>query len=355
MNTIIKSYNMDKIADVLAIENPIAKRVAARKNPTPGVEMSICVKDGKMYFSSRAVYAAIGSAGNVYIKTDTNCGFTYDGKTIKYWFGKNPFQHVPLDDIYTLMTHLGLDWIKSKEFNSLYFHYKSVVLKILQGKITNFEDLYKAIMKSMRVKNCSPKLFEKVLNHMTRFQISQLVRVTENHGEQFIAYMKQDKNLQILGDTIEQAVLLGEKIDLRWSNKRLNEVHTDFTRRIMFYEAETVKNVDFTIPEVKYIAEERNFEYISNNRRLYEEGLIQKHCVYTNYSYMCIDKKYLVFNIDGYTLGVNVNNSVDNSSVFNKRFTFNQLYGKFNAPAPIEISQKAEHFIEELNSRVTLN
>lgn len=355
MNTIIKSYNMDKIADVLAIENPIAKRIAVGKSPISGYETSICVKDGKTYFSSRYMCTAIGSTGNVYVKSETKCGFTYDGKTIKYWFGKSPFQHLSQEDLYALMTHLGLDWIKSKEFNSLYFHYKSVVLKILQGKITNFEDLYKAIMKSMRVKNCSPKLFEKVLNHMRRFQISQLVRVTENHGEQFIAYMKQDKNLQILGDTIEQAVLLGEKIDLRWSNKRLNEVHTDFTRRIMFYEAETVKNVDFTIPEVKYIAEERNFEYISNNRRLYEEGMIQKHCVYTNYSNMCIDKRFLVFNIDGYTLGVNVNNSVDNSSVFNKRFTFNQIYGKFNAPAPIEISQKAEHFIEELNSRVTLN
>jgi hypothetical protein len=345
---------MDEIANILAIENPIAKRIAARKNPTPGMEISICVKDGKTYFSSRMVNLAIGSAGQVYVKSDTNCGFTYDGKTIKYWFGKNPFQHLSEDDVSALMKHLGLDWIQSKDFNSMYYHYKSVVLKILEGKITNFEDLYKAIMKSMHIKNCSPKLFETVLNHMNRFQISQLVSVTENHGEQFIAYMKPDKNLQILEDTIQQAKLLGEKIDLRWSNKRINEVHTDFTRMIMFYEADTVKNVDFTIPEVEYIAKERNFEYISNNRRLFEEGMIQKHCVFTNYSQMCIDKRYLVFNIDGYTLGVNVHYFTLPSFVV-KTFTFNQLFGKFNAPAPLEIDQKAKEFVEDLNSRVTLN
>jgi hypothetical protein len=345
---------MNEIANILAIENPIAKRIAARRNPTPGMEISICVKDGKTYFSSRMVSLAIGSVGQVYVKSDTNCGFTYDGKTIKYWFGKNPFHNLSEDDISKLMNHLGLDWIQSKDFNSMYYHYKSVVLKILQGKITNFEDLYKVIMKSMRINNCSPKLFETVLNHMNRFQISQLVSVTENHGEQFIAYMKPDKNLQILEDTIQQAKLLGEKIDLRWSNKRINEVHTDFTRRIMFYEADTVKNVDFTIPEVEYIAKERNFEYISNNRRLFEEGMMQKHCVFTNYSQMCIDKRYLVFNIDGYTLGVNVNYFADQSSVV-KTFTFSQLFGKFNAPAPLEIDQKAKEFVEDLNSRVTLN
>ena len=345
---------MDEIANILAIENPIAKRIAARRNPTPGIEISICVKGAKTHFSSRTVSLAIGSAGQVYVKGDTTCGFTYDGKTLKYWFGKNPFQYLSQDDISTLMKHLGLDWIQSKDFNSMYYHYKSVVLKILKGKITNFEDLYKAIMKIMRIKNCSPKLFETVLNVRTRFQISQLVSVTENHGEQFIAYMKPDKDLQILEDTIQQAKLLGEKIDLRWSNKRINEVHNDFTRMIMFYEADTIKNVDFTIPEVEYIAKERNFEYISNNRRLFEEGMIQKHCVFTNYSHMCIDKRYLVFNIDGYTLGVNVYYFTDQSSVV-KTFSFNQLYGKFNAPAPIEISQKAERFIEELNSRVTLN
>jgi len=354
MNTILQSHNMDEIANILAIENPIAKRIAARKNPTPGMEISICVKDGKTYFSSRMVSLAIGSAGQVYVKSDTNCGFTYDGKTIKYWFGKNPFQHLSEDDISKLMKHLGLDWIQSKDFNSMYYHYKSVVLKILEGKITNFEDLYKAIMKSMRIKNCSPKLFETVLNHMNRFQISQLVSVKENHGEQFIAYMKPDKNLQILEDTIQQAKLLGEKIDLRWSNKRINEAHTNFTRMIMFYEAETIKNVDFTIPEVEYIAKERNFEYISNNRRLFEEGMMQKHCVFTNYSQMCIDKRYLVFNIDGYTLGVNVNYFTNQSSVV-KTFTFSQLFGKFNAPAPLEIDQKAKEFVEDLNSRVTLN
>jgi hypothetical protein len=69
---------------------------------------------------------------------------------------------------------------------------------------------------------------------------------------------------------------------------------------------------------------------------------------------MCIDKRYLVFNIDGYTLGVYVNYFTNQSSVV-KTFTFSQLFGKFNAPAPLEIDQKAKEFVEDLNSRVTLN
>lgn len=347
--------HQEEIQRTKAIENKIARKIAWKKiSASSGFNLSR--KDGKLHFSGTSYTPSIGVYGQIYMQRKTESGFTFDGKKVRFWFGdKNCLLKMGYNHFELVLNTLGIDWLLSKRDSFIVSYALSratILAKILSFKITNFTDLTKFVIKSSKLR-CSVATFEKYATDSSSFYfLKKISRLTENVDENAKVYFGTDlyehggTPIHLLRDILDQAETLEEKVDLRWSSKRLNEVHTDFTRRLMFYETEAVPEDYFGIPEVQNIADSLGIEYITNSKRLYTESYTMKHCVYTSYGDVARRKQYLVFHIDGYTLGLRVNNSVNSKSVVAE---WDQLYGKFNSNPDDETKVIAKRFVEELN------
>lgn len=348
--------HQEKIQQAKAIENKIARKIAWKKI-TSCSAFNVSRKDGKLHFSITSYTPSIGVYGQIYMQRKTESGFTFDGKKVRFWFGdKNCLLKVGYNDFKLVLNALGIDWLLSKRdsFITTYALAKPTILaKILSFKITNFTDLTKFVIKSSKLR-CSVATFEKYAIDTSSFYfLKKISRLTENVDENAKVYFGVDLSLStvapihILRDILDQAETLEEKVDLRWSSKRLNEVHTDFTRQLMFYETEAVPEDYFGIPIVQNIADSQGIEYITTSKRLYTESYTMKHCVYTSYGDVARRKQYLVFHIDGYTLGLRFSKPLNSKSVVAE---WDQFYGKFNSNPDDETTAIAKRFVEELNN-----
>jgi len=352
--------HQEKIQQAKAIENKIARKIAWKKIGT-STGYNISKKDGKLHFSETSYTPSIGVYGQIYMQRKTESGFTFDGKKVRFWFGdRSCLLKGGYNNFELLLNALGIDWLLSKRdsFITTYALAKATTLaKILSFKITNFTDLTMFVIKSSKLR-CSVATFEKYATDNSSFYyLKKISRLTENVDENAKVYFSTDHYgyggtpIHILRDILDQAETLEEKVDLRWSSKRLNEVHTDFTRRLMFYETEAVPEDYFGIPIVQNIADSQGIEYITNSKRLYTESYMMKHCVYTSYADPARRKQYLVFHIDGYTLGLRFNKSLDSKvNSLSVVAEWDQLYGKFNSSPDDKTTAIAERFVEELNN-----
>lgn len=349
--------HQEEIQRVKAIENKIARKIAWKKISV-SAGYNISKKDGKLHFSVTIYQPSIGVYGQTYMQRKTESGFTFDGKKVRFWFGnKTCLVNRTYHDFELILKALKIDWLLSKResFIITYALQKPTILaKILSFKITNFTDLTKFLIKNYKLR-CSVATFDKYTTDSSSFYfLKKINRLTENVDENAKVYFGTDlyengeTPIHLLRDILDQAETLEEKVDLRWSSKRLNEVHTDFTRRLMFYETEAVPEDYFGIPEVQNIADSHGIEYITTSKRLYTESYTMKHCVYTSYGDVARRKQYLVFHIDGYTLGVKLlKDPLNSESVVVK---WDQLYGKFNSNPDDETTVIAKRFVEELNN-----
>lgn len=345
--------HQEEIQRAKAIEDKIARKIAWKKI-SASAGYNICKKDGKLHFSVTTYQPNIGVYGQTYMQRKTESGFTFDGKKVRFWFGnKNCLVNTSYLDFELILKTLKIDWLLSKRDSFIVIQAVSkptILAKILSFKITNFTDLTKFIIKSNKIR-CSVATFDKYITNSSDFYLlKKISRLTENVDENVKIFFTNEygTNVPILRDILDQAEMLEEKVDLRWSSKRLNEVHTDFTRRLMLYEKETVPEDYFGIPEVQNIAELHGIEYITTSKRLYTEGYTMKHCVYTSYEKLARIKEYLVFHINGYTLGVKLLKDPFNSK--SMVIDWDQLYGKFNSSPDDEVKAIAKRFVEELNN-----
>jgi len=348
--------NQEKIQQVQALEDKIARKIAWKKLSL-GIGYNITEKDGKLYFSITCYTPSIGVYGQTYMKRQTENGLTFDGKKVRFWFGKTDcFLNMSQHDLAVVLKALKIDWLLSKKDTFIVDHAVSkptILAKILSFKITNFTDLTKFLIKNYKLR-CSAATFDNyVTDNSHLYFLKKISRLTENVDENAKVYFAGTNDYQnlethiLMQDVLNQAETLEEKVDLRWSSKRLNEVHTDFTSRLMLYETDAVPEDYFGIPKVQNIANLHGIEYITTSKRLYIEGYTLKHCVYTSYGDITRRKQYLVFHIDGHTLGLRFSKPLDSKSVVAE---WDQLYGKFNSSPDDETTVIAKRFVEELNN-----
>jgi hypothetical protein len=148
------------------------------------------------------------------------------------------------------------------------------------------------------------------------------LEVMEKNMSEQMYYAIQDN---ITDDLYNQAIMLNEKVNIHWSDKRKNEVHSLWTKQLMAEEIKNFENVDYDYPK-ESLPQHKFLHLITNNLDLFMEGKLMNHCVYTNYKSYVENKNYFVFsyisnNTRG-TLGVMHNNG---------KFTVNQFYGKRNS------------------------
>ena len=205
----------------------------------------------------------------------------------------------------------------------------TVLRDILLGKITNAKDAIRQYGKRLGVKN----LNEEVFKLSTRLGVAPMIVLTAVDLDQLktcyrdiIDRLDKDGGLgSILGDMFDQAYALEEHINLMWSNSRMNEEHTKWSRRLMRLQVHSKSEEPVWPDSICESFRQHGLELLNTEQRVFEEGYMMQHCVYTNYWPRIKRKDYIVFNMeleDGpVTIGMNRRNDT---------YEFNQAYHKFD-------------------------
>lgn len=214
----------------------------------------------------------------------------------------------------------------------------TVLRDILYGKITNPKAAIDAYGKSLKVKhlnkhvfslagklNLSPILIMTVIDPAQLETCHEILKNRFDNGD----YSFQ----QTFRDMVEQAYALEEHINPIWSDKRMDEVHTDWSQRLMLLEMGGKSHDPIWSDEIVQTFANHNLELINTEARCFEEGYVMKHCCYTNYWQHIHKKRYLLFRVHGLTgrfitLGMRL--SVAENGV---EFTIEQAHGKRNTRA----------------------
>ena len=327
-----------ELKDFISMENGTAKNILYYRTliNRKFTESNICKKDGKIYYS--VVDLGVKKSKYSYYITKANKnGFTIDEKgKLTVWYNKNIFQIPYIVDVFS---YFNFNWLSEKLYP---YVTKGIFEKMIAGKITNNTEVIKAYFKAMHI-NASPALFIKLIESSgiakQEFLRTAAVAKDVNH------YMDYDR-VHILHDMIQEALVLDEKIDFKWSTNRLREVHKEWTEKIM--EAEINTTDDNVLEHVakfdKYTPE--GFKLLKTQREVFYEGSNMKHCVYTAYWESIKRGSYLAYHVtlgeEEATLGVNI---------YGEDIVYNQCYTRYNQGVSVNMQVKVKAFVEELNEQ----
>lgn len=224
------------------------------------------------------------------------------------------WRNTKLNDVYTevldiMLKHAGAEWACSDTF---YFMLRNAGLfkRVLKGRITNGTDLMRAYLR------VSPLFRDLKLSHrantfMTLFKngndlrsMSYFLRIVKNpescldkllNGAQLDSRSVYNDDIMewenqadfgfyqlhghIQQDITNELLILDKKIDHTWSKSRLMDEHTKMSRQIMELELELMKPIDYSYSEPCPVTP--GMELITHNRRLFREGTIMDHCIYS--------------------------------------------------------------------------
>ena len=224
----------------------------------------------------------------------------------------------------------------------------SVLRDILYGKITNPHDAIAAYGKKLNIKhlnkyvfklsdklNLSPTVLVSVIDSAQLGSVINSVLPAEVCCNLIISRMDDDYAYQrLFRDMIEQAYALEEHINLMWSDKRLNEEHTNWSRRLMKLSIGS-KSAELIWPQ-DIVDDLAAFGLLLRNteQEVFEEGSVMHHCIYTNYWHDIKAKDYLAIGISlpggPATIGMRLNRGVLSSGDGGSTYVFEQCYHKFN-------------------------
>lgn len=217
------------------------------------------------------------------------------------------------------------EFLKTLEFRQCLS--MTVVRDILLGKLTSVDSVIRAYFKSLGIKGYSGKELLRLccLGSLTTtlavFNVDDLIPALRDDSQKCI--------LQRQSDLIDQAYLLGVKLNPRWSEKRFYEEHQKLTHILMQHKLEKMGNLPvWDLPEdlSGYPGIPEHVKLLNTEREVFEEGLYMHHCVYTNYWRVIREKKYLAFSIklpsgERATLGIDK---------FKDSWDYNQCYKKYD-------------------------
>lgn len=355
-----------RIIDFINMEKSIKKNIFYSKMPMHFCDRSIYIDDNSNIYYSHRIKVLKKSANGYYLKTSQQYGFTCTSKgSVRFWFGSS-ISKLPYDDIRNIFQALNIDWISNDLTHYLEYITGSLLGKILVKKITNVEDLSKAILKLYRVK-ASHKLFRECIllglhkRHLLKAVYSAVN--LDNFFKFYIGYMKkashQNITLSDIDDMFQQANILERKIDFNWSEKRFQQVHTDWTLELLSYESdnkstekiEWLSFFDDILLDNQYVLPCGGIlTLLDNEKDIFIQSSLQKHCVYSSYYTRVESKVYIVFDVKyndlQYTAGFNVNYHGSDIHSIN----IDQCRGKCNIPAPEILINGLIDFKEIINT-----
>ena len=311
--------------------------------------VNISYKGDTMYYSyTQIVVKRNGFA--YYTKQGEKAGFTFENRKLKIWWGKT-VQSIPYLPL--VLKHLGMEWFEYKMYKYLT---KGLFEKMLRGDITNPMDYCKAYLKAVRMKNVSPKLFYDAIRseHVNKFDIFSAVEVAKdpnhylervpikyNGGENYIFNVMTQ-------DLVKQAIILGRKIDFLWSEKRMKAEHDAWTKEIMDMEGENIDDTPLT--NLRKFELMDGMTLLDSQKKVWMEGKLMNHCIYTNYWYSIKNGTYNAYHIEVddeiATLGVNI--------FEDGKIHFNQMYGHRNSAVSDTLKARIMNWMALINNKKQL-
>lgn len=346
-NTILFEKD-SRFYEFMNMEPGIRKNIFYGKHimSTPFPEVSVCKKDdGHIYFST-SVTKIKRNKSSYYAQVSGKAGFTINPKgKISVWFGQNIFQMSQISFFYR---HMNYNWLST---NLYPYITKSILEKMVAGKITNNIDVCRAYLKVMRI-NASPKLFFDVINSNGTSKTALLrymaVAKDVNHCLEWLFNLKHTSDYSMM-DLVEQAFILDRKIDYKWSANRVRQEHQDWTKEIMDVEMDSLPDKEIPLLDKVSTFTQSGFKLLETTKEVYAEGRIMQHCLYTNYSNSINNGNYLAYHvtIDGEeaTLGLDIERF--GSKIKAK---LNQCTSIRNKPISIDMKYCIEQFIKEFNN-----
>jgi hypothetical protein len=191
-------------------------------------------------------------------------------------------------------------------------------------------------------------------------------------GEFFSKSFRDDKpetDWRLIGDVLDQLELLGHKMNLLWSYKRLNEEHNKWSAELLSYEIDDMADEQaspYRFCEFFDDFEDEFTSIVDTKKKAFTEGKVMKHCFYTSYWPKVMRGRYLTYHttyggIDG-TLSIIETFGLTNTSRFSakeldirgtsqpfKAFKIDQFYGKSNKNMPEEIIAYYKQKVDKAN------
>jgi hypothetical protein len=350
MEKIIIIPRDSKLVDFFAMEDGIYKNILFnREIASFQFAESDLVKmdDGKIHFAHTMYTVKKGK--KYYTKNKSKKGFTVDEKgKLKIWYGSDIAGNQMFSNA---LKALKIDWFTNEEEKLWPFMTKTLFEKVITGKITNPIDYLSGYLKLSRI-NASPKLLYSLCKKMTLTKISLLrgayAAKDVNHYLEF--HLGDTSGYNHLDDLISQSRILEKKIDFKWSAKRMNEEHTLWTKEIMAAEIHSIPDKEVKVNNYKKIAEfvPEFFEALDTQKKVYTEGSLMQHCVYTNYWDNINRGAFLAYHIkwkdQEATLGLH--------SYENNVIRISQIYGVRNSPVSSELRDEVKKIVDWINANV---
>ena len=350
MEKIIITPRASELVDFLAMEDGIYKNILYNREfiNRQFIESDLLkTDDGKIYFVWNTYTLKKGK--KYYIKNKSRKGFTLDEKgKISIWFGSdiagNP-------NFINALKALNIDWFMN-ESNKLWpFMTKTLFEKVITGKITNPIDFLSGYLKLSHIK-ASPKLMYNACKtvglNKNSFLRGAYTAKDVNHYLEFLLDGNQlNSNLE---DLVTQSKILERKIDFKWSPKRMEEEHTAWTKEIMAAEVHSIPDVEVKVNHYKQLADcvPDFFEPLDTQKKVFVEGTMMKHCVYTNYWGTINRGEYLAYHIKWMEQEATLGLYIDSDK--RKQIRLSQVYGVRNSAVSKSLRDQVSIAIEVINT-----
>jgi len=182
---------------------------------------------------------------------------------------------------------------------------------------------------------------------------------------------KPETDWRLIADVLDQLELLGHKMNLLWSYKRLTEEHNKWSAELLSYEMDDMEDENahpFRFCEFFDDFEDEFTSIVDTKKKAFTEGKVMKHCFYTSYWPNVMRGRYLTYHttyggIDG-TLSIIETFGLTSPNKFSvkeldldlrgtsqpfKAFKIDQFYGKSNKNMPEEIIAYYKQKVDKAN------
>lgn len=290
------------------------------------VYKSYWTDDNRFVFVVDKYKVRLSSKGNLFTTSTYVHGLTYEPDNkhkLTLW------RNTKLNDVWnevldTMLVSAGAEWAVNPKLKRM-LHNKGLFTRVLKGRITNSVGLEQAylrvspLVRDLKLSHRATSLamlskrgydmwnvydflsivkdpescIDKMLSGAKperRETYNQETHQWEGHGD--FGYFELQDYIQM--DIRRELKILDKKIDHKWSSSRLMEEHTDMTREVMELELKLMKPVDYSYHSECPVMP--GMELITNNRRLFSEGTIMRHCIYS-YLDKAVDRKLFHFHV----------------------------------------------------------
>ena len=363
--------NYRKIYEILKSNIDVShKRILLSDIHVSSECLAVTDNEDKLTISSYILRPKI-TKNSCYVESIVQNYFTYDKKNNKLYYSDRRTKTTSKNKIVGLIRDL-LNIIKPTTLKGHRYEWiindfsllesisdkisKRVLLSLLNGKITNYVDLYRKVLSERSIKDINyRKLIKKVKKCKVNFNTFVYnCTLSSNCSRDFDEIIKcsdidefdfNHHDVNILKDLQNMSYKLGRKINYTWSKSRMKLEHDVLTREI-----EKIKVSGLKLIEINYKTpppSEDGIKVLTNNREFLLEGSLLNHCVYTaNYFSSACNKNIVIISYDYNNVRGTAEIKIDRDwNTLHYIYKIAQFRGFRNASLPNESEEHLERFL----------